>query len=388
MSNNIPQTFNFELFFNMHLDLLCISSAAGEYLAVNQAFERILGYTSDELYMKPILSFVHPDDVQNTINTVSTLQEGDNVLNFTNRVRTKSGEYKFIEWRAHPSGDVVYSAARDITKYRIKEDELKHNQMRLQAMLESQSNYIMRLSLDFEYLYCNSKYLQDFLAGRTMEEVANVNCFNFVPQQQHEVIKDCYEKCKANIGTAFQIELATPINEIDTVYHIWECVCLPDNNGNPLEYQSVGVDITERKIREAKLKEQKEIELLEMSTPITELWDGILLLPLVGMVTAQRAQNLMSSVLDKIATSQAQVFILDISGVPVVDTAVANHFIKLAKATKLMGCLCTMSGITPAVAQTIIELGIQIEEVNTTGTMKDALEKALNKTGLKLVTIH
>jgi rsbT co-antagonist protein RsbR len=124
-----------------------------------------------------------------------------------------------------------------------------------------------------------------------------------------------------------------------------------------------------------------------MSTPITQLWDGILLLPLVGIMSAARAQSIMTSVLKKISETQAKVFILDISGVAVVDTEVANHFIKLSKATRLMGCACTMSGISPAVSQTIVELGIQIEEINTTGTMRDALEKALELTGTRLVNI-
>jgi rsbT co-antagonist protein RsbR len=82
------------------------------------------------------------------------------------------------------------------------------------------------------------------------------------------------------------------------------------------------------------------------------------------------------------------VFILDISGVAVVDTAVANYLIKITKATRLMGCTCLISGISGSVAQTIVELGIQIEEVSTTGTMKEALNQALGATGAKVVYIE
>ncbi len=128
--------------------------------------------------------------------------------------------------------------------------------------------------------------------------------------------------------------------------------------------------------------------LSEMSTPITQLWDGILLLPLVGFIDSKRAQDVMTAMLDMISSTQAKVFILDIGGVAVVDTAVANYLIKMTKASRLMGCTCLISGISGSVAQTIVELGIQIEEVSTTGTMKEALNQALGVTGAQVVYLQ
>lgn len=124
--------------------------------------------------------------------------------------------------------------------------------------------------------------------------------------------------------------------------------------------------------------------IAEMSTPISRLWEGILLLPLVGMMTSVRIKSVMTAVLENISTSQAKVIILDISGVSLVDTYIANHFIKIAKATRLMGCVCILSGITPMVAQTIVELGVNVDEIETTGTMKDALERAFAYTDVHL----
>jgi rsbT co-antagonist protein RsbR len=116
--------------------------------------------------------------------------------------------------------------------------------------------------------------------------------------------------------------------------------------------------------------------LLEMSTPVTHIWDGILLLPIVGLIDSKRARDVMNATLEKIAQSQARVFILDISGVGVVDTAVANHLIKISRATRLMGCESIISGVSPAIAQTIVDLGIEVGDVKTTATMKDALGMA------------
>ncbi|WCL83061.1 STAS domain-containing protein [Saprospira sp. CCB-QB6] len=129
-----------------------------------------------------------------------------------------------------------------------------------------------------------------------------------------------------------------------------------------------------------KLEEQNDT-LRELSTPVAEIWNGILLLPLVGFIDSKRAKDMMETMLSNVAEKQAKVFILDISGVAIVDTAVANHLIKMTKASRLMGCDCIISGISGPIAQTIVELGIQIDEIETTGSMRDALALAMKRTG-------
>ena len=119
--------------------------------------------------------------------------------------------------------------------------------------------------------------------------------------------------------------------------------------------------------------------MLEMSTPVTSIWDGILLLPLVGIVDSQRTQDIMDKSLSRIAETRARMFVMDISGVVTVDTAVANNFIRITQATRLMGCDCIISGISPNVARTLVELGANVGEVRTTATLRDALQLALAK---------
>ncbi len=117
--------------------------------------------------------------------------------------------------------------------------------------------------------------------------------------------------------------------------------------------------------------------LIEVATPVTLIWDGILLLPLIGIVDSSRANDIMEKVLGSIVKEHAQAFILDITGVATVDTAVANQFIRISKATSLMGCQSIISGISPAISRTLVELGIALGDVKTTATLKDALNKAL-----------
>ena len=126
--------------------------------------------------------------------------------------------------------------------------------------------------------------------------------------------------------------------------------------------------------------------VMEMSTPVTEIWDSVLLLPIVGIVDSRRSEDIMNAVLNAISSKAAREFILDISGVGVVDTAVANYLIKITKAASLMGCESTISGISPAIAQTIVQLGVDVGSVRTTATMMDALSGAFRRRGIMLTT--
>ena len=121
--------------------------------------------------------------------------------------------------------------------------------------------------------------------------------------------------------------------------------------------------------------------LMEMSTPVTQIWHGVLFLPIVGLIDSKRAQDIMDAVLAKISETRASALIMDISGVGVIDTAVANYLIKVTKATRLMGCECTISGVSPSIAQTIVDLGIDVGRVRTTATMQDALSEAFRHIG-------
>ena len=121
--------------------------------------------------------------------------------------------------------------------------------------------------------------------------------------------------------------------------------------------------------------------LQELSTPVIPIWEGVLLLPLLGIIDSSRTQDIMKKTLSKIAETRSKIFVMDISGVAAVDTAVANQLIKITKATQLMGCESIISGISPAISQTLVELGVSVGEVRTTATLRDALEIGLQALG-------
>lgn len=126
---------------------------------------------------------------------------------------------------------------------------------------------------------------------------------------------------------------------------------------------------------------QQSKAIVQMSTPVTQIWEDILVLPMVGIIDSRRAQDVMTTVLSRIFETRAKVFIMDISGVAVVDSAVANHLIKITKSTGLMGCTSLVSGISPAIAQTMVNLGFDVKEISTSATLRDALEQAFRLIG-------
>jgi rsbT co-antagonist protein RsbR len=125
-------------------------------------------------------------------------------------------------------------------------------------------------------------------------------------------------------------------------------------------------------------------EMLELSTPVVQLWDGILALPLIGTLDSARTQVVMESLLQKIVDTGAQIAIIDITGVPTVDTLVAQHLLKTVAAARLMGAECYISGIRPQIAQTIVHLGVELNDVVTKATLADAFRIAVARGGFKI----
>ena len=130
---------------------------------------------------------------------------------------------------------------------------------------------------------------------------------------------------------------------------------------------------------------RQQQDMLELSTPVVKLWDGVLALPMIGTLDSARTQTVMESLLERIVETGAEVAIVDITGVPTVDTLVAQHLMKTITAARLMGADCIISGIRPQIAQTIVHLGVNLEDVITKATLADAFLVALERTGTAVV---
>ena len=156
-----------------------------------------------------------------------------------------------------------------------------------------------------------------------------------------------------------------------TIDDAWEITLLLDK---------LGLYTTElfQKARE-ELIQRQQAEMLELSTPVVELWQGILALPLIGTLDSRRTQSVMEALLQRIVDTGSEIAIIDITGVPTVDTLTAQHLIKTITATRLMGADCIISGIRPQIAQTIVHLGVDLGDVLTKSSLAGALELAFRR---------
>jgi rsbT co-antagonist protein RsbR len=150
---------------------------------------------------------------------------------------------------------------------------------------------------------------------------------------------------------------------------------------------TLGLYTTElyQQARETVISRQQE-ELIELSTPVVELWPGILALPLIGTLDSERTQVVMETLLERLVATGSSIAVIDITGVPTVDTLVAQHLLKTVSAAQLMGADCIISGIRPQIAQTIVHLGIDLSAVATKASLSDAFALALKRRGLTVTT--
>ncbi len=153
-----------------------------------------------------------------------------------------------------------------------------------------------------------------------------------------------------------------------------------DRTGEVTGFVEVARDLTERREQEQLVQRQRD-EILELSTPVIEVWEKVLVLPVIGTLDSLRAARLTEGLLERIAREQAEVVIVDISGVPAIDTDVAQHLLKTVEAARLMGTVSILSGVRPETAQAIVHLGIELGSLRSRNSLRDALQLALHLVG-------
>jgi len=239
-----------------------------------------------------------------------------------------------------------------------------------EQVLEQLPTPVMAVNKELQIIFMNAAG-RNFL-GKSWEEVRGKNCYDMFKSLHCNTPDCCMKKAiEEGMPQSARNEVSPGGNNVPIEYY---AAPLKDNEGNIIGGLEYVIDITEMVRHEERLREQART-IREISTPAIQLWDSIVMLPVVGVIDSVRAQHMMDVMLTRIAETACKVMILDIQGVPAVDTAVANHLIKIVKATRLMGCQAIISGISPAVAQTIVNLGIDMG-ANTTATLRDALSEA------------
>ncbi len=251
-----------------------------------------------------------------------------------------------------------------------------------EQILEQIPTPVMAVNTDLKIIYMNAAG-RNFL-GKSWEEIRKNHCYDLFGSK-HCQTPEC--RMRQAIENKESLSGRNEVSIDDrTVHFEYYAVPLKDNNENIIGGLEYIVDITER-VRDEKRMEEQSQTIRKISTPAIELWDRVLIIPILGVIDSMRAQQITDTMLYKIKETSSKVIILDIEGVAAVDTAVANHLMKITKATRLMGCQCIISGISVPVANTIVQLGIDMGDIKTNSTLKEALVDSFAMLNLEVTGI-
>lgn len=373
-------------------DAIIIEDLEGVVLDVNREAERAYGWSRNELVGESYKKLVPDFRSRHADELLERCAAGDDLRNVEAVRVTKGGESRNVLLAMSLLKDekgkaiAIASYAKDITD--LKAEEVERERM-VKVFMDATDSIIIE-DLQGVILEVNRAAIDAY--GYSRDELVGKPIKLVVPDERHDSADDLLRRCAAGEEVR-NVEVVRSTKAGERVTVLLTLSLLHDAEGKPMSIASYAKDITELRRVEQQQKNEREAviaaqaqSLSELSTPVTEVWEGILLLPIVGIVDSRRAHDIMNSVLESISEKQARHIILDISGVGVVDTAVANHFIKISKATQLMGCRCSISGVSPAIAQTMVELGIDVGTMSTTSTMRDALREAFNQVGVRIET--
>lgn len=260
----------------------------------------------------------------------------------------------------------------------------KHKMEIYEKVLDNVEEEIMLLGKDFKILWANKKVFDRY--GEDREKVISDHCYRVTHNIDH-VCQPPYDICPVEetiktgkaatvLHTHFDKEGNKVYAEVSG-YPVYE-------KGKVTEFIHISKDVTERVMADEQLREQQKA-ILELSTPVVKIWEGIITLPLIGIIDSARAQQIMEGLLSAVVETQASIAIIDITGVPFVDTEVSDRLIKTMKAADLLGTKCILVGIKPEIAQTLVHLGIDLENFETFANLQAGLEQAFKEIGKKVV---
>ncbi len=246
------QKAELENFFSVNLDLLCIADIEGNFIKVNKEWEKALGYSSEYLEKKKFLEFVHPDDIESTLDAMSKLGKDEEVLGFVNRYRSKDGSYRFIEWRSHPKGNLIYAAARDVTERKQAEEEMRRQTGLIVSLLNSIPDIIFFKDVNGVYLGCNPIFAElvgkkstDEVVGQTDYDLFGKEPADFFRHHDNEMLKQLSPRQNEEDVT-FPDGRKVLIDTLKTPYR--------DSNGDVIGILGISRDITKRKQAEKELQ--------------------------------------------------------------------------------------------------------------------------------------
>ena len=356
-------------FFSYCIEMVFIATESGALLHTSDALTRALSPELLDAGAQAGLDLlIHPDDRLSFDEVWKRLRASTEPMSLDLRLKTADGSFKYFQCAARwvPERGEVYGTLHHAEERIKKEIKLKI----LKALNDNLPVCLWAIDAQGVFLLQDGKACAT--AGITPGQFVGLNMFEIYP-----------EEGTAGVRRALAGEVTCFINEVSGVH--WEAWYMPVENerGEVAYVAGVSLDITEAKRTEQELR--SKLELIEkqqqviraLSTPIIQVWDRVLTLPLVGMFDSTRAADVMDDVLREVARTRARYAILDLTGIDVMDTATAGHLLKLSQAMKLLGAEGIITGIHPAIARTIVGLGLDLTSIVTRSTLREGLHHCI-----------
>jgi PAS domain S-box-containing protein len=354
------------------------------FVYANTAAEQITGYTSLELYDVTFPQLIHPDHLPMVQERAMARKRGEDVEpRYEIQIVRKDGSARWVDL----SNTIVeldeqiftISTALDITERKQQEEALRASESRFRVLFDTLSvtTIIVRGT---RFLLVNTAAEEMF--GYSNAELQQMNFWDIVHPEDQEIVKQraAAQQRGETAPSRYELRIVRKHGAVRWVELVSQ---LLEYDGQPSLIVSA-FDITERKQAEeervafqAQIIEVQRTALRELSTPMMPLADNLIAMPLVGSIDSSRAQQVMEALLQGVADYQADVVILDITGVPVIDTQVADGLLRTARAVRLLGARVIITGISPSMAQTLVRLGADLSGIVTLRTLQRGIAYAL-----------
>lgn len=408
------RTDDLDRFFELSVDLVGIVGFDGYFKRLGRAWERTLGFSREELMVRPFLDFVHPDDRERTVAESAKVLSGEATATFVNRYRCRDGSYLWFEWSSaiYPDAELVYCVARNITERRRAEEELAAAEARYRAAIDGSLDgfSVLRRTVDeagtVDFVFTEANLMVSHVTSKPREEIIGRRLAEVFPASHDFGLFEIYERVfqarerrleeresplpgggsqwlefqivPLDDGVAVTVKDITEFKRLEA--DLREALQRRESDAEELQRKNrqLAEENAERERAEAQLRQQQET-IFAMSTPIIQAWEGVLVLPVIGAVDTARAAQIMERLLPEIVRTQARFAILDLTGVSAVDASTVSHLLAVVRAASLLGSRCLVSGISPAIARTMTEIGGAEGAFLTFGLLQDALRHALSR---------
>ena len=365
------------------LDPLVTIAPDGKITDVNAATESITGRSRQELIGTDFCEyFTVPEKAREGYQEV--FREGQ-VRDYPLELRHLDGRVTSVLYNASVYRDEdgavvgVFAAARDITDRKQAEDDLKRATAYTRSLIEASLDPLVTIAPDGKITDVNAA--TETITGCSRSELIGTDFSNYFTSS--EKASDGYRQVfREGQVRDYPLEIRSRNGRVTSV--LYNASVYRDESGSVVGVFAAARDITERKLAEERIKQQSQ-EILELSTPVMQVWQGVVAVPLIGCLDSQRTQQFMERLLDRIVETNSPVALVDIMGVPTIDTQTAQHLIETITAVRLLGAQVVLTGVRPAIAQTLVHLGIDLSGITTRSSLAAGLLVALDLLKLQVV---